>query len=363
MAFKPDEIRSDIERSRIERMARESFRRQAHSNLINAKNPASDQNTRLKDRDDSIRHQIANNVTKHQVPVGTDVKGMMELTFGNDKGELSKKLTDAKLKQYALNVMAAQERFAGGITPKQVIDLSTDIDRERCNKQIFLAAFFNRSGDTFRYMTNAGPDSTVENHYVTVQFLGYEKLLSGGRDKGVSSVGKYVTGGKIRFTCDCGRHRYYYNYMAGLGNYQLGHKETRVPFIRNEHLVGVACKHALRVMQVILSSTGAELILAKIKQDRARINTKHKAQNTTKADLKAQYDLQLKRADNQRSQVIPTTEKKSYKAKMQRAALAEAKKLAARQVSVQRQKQEQDAMLATLIAAGFTDAQIKAFRK
>lgn len=347
MVFAPDRIR----REQQERQARESFRKQARENLRGAKNFASEQNALLRERDNAIKEALANNVTKHQVPKGTDTKGMLELTFGNDKGKLSQTLTDDDLRTFSRNVATAQERFAGGITPQQVIDLSRDIDRERSNKQIFLAAPFQRKGDTFRYLTNAGPDSKDTRHYVTVQFLGYANMLTGAKEKKGQAIRNNVTNGKIRFTCDCGRHRYYYNYLAGVGNYHLGQKELRFPFIRNPNLGGVACKHVLRVMQVITSPLGVDYVVKQVQKDRAMLDRQEGQTKTTRTDLNAEFDRQLKQADGKRSQVTPTTERAGYKRKLQNAARKAAEAQAAKQAKAQANR-ERVARLQAALAAG-----------
>jgi len=349
MVFAPDRIR----REQQERQARESFRKQARENLRGSKNFASEQNKLLRERDKQIRDDLANaaKITKHQVPQGTDTKGMLELTFGNDKGKLSQTLTDDDLRTFSRNVATAQERFAGGITPQQVIDLSRDIDRERSNKQIFLAAPFQRKGDTFRYLTNAGPDSKDTRHYVTVQFLGYANMLTGAKEKKGQAIRNNVTNGKIRFTCDCGRHRYYYNYLAGVGNYHLGQKELRFPFIRNPNLGGVACKHVLRVMQVITSPLGVDYVVKQVQKDRAMLDRQEGQTKTTRTDLNAEFDRQLKQADGKRSQVTPTTERAGYKRKLQNAARKAAEAQAAKQAKAQANR-ERVARLQAALAAG-----------
>lgn len=351
MVFAPEIERDRIKREQQERQARESFRKQARENLRGSKNHASEQNALLRERDKAIKEALANNVTKHQVPKGTDAKGMMDLTFGNDKGGLSASLSDADLQTYARNVATAQERFAGGITPQQVIDLSRDIDRERSNKQIFLAAPFQRKAETFRYLTNAGPDSKDTRHYVTVQFLNYANMLTGAREKKAAAIRNNVINGKIRFTCDCGRHRYYYNYIASVGNYHIGQKELRFPFIRNPNLGGVACKHVLRVMQVITSPVGVSYIVKQVEKDRALMDRQAGSAKATKTDLNDAFDKQLKQADGKRQQVTPTTERAGYKRKLQNAARKAAQAQAAKQAQ-QKASQERIARLRAALAAG-----------
>lgn len=351
MVFQPDIERERIEREKRERQARESFRKQARENLRNAKNHASTQAKLIRDRDKQIKEDLGTAVTKYQVPQGTDTKGLIELTFGNDKGKLSQGLSPDDIRLLARNAQAAQERFEGGITPQQVIDLSRDIDRERSNKQIFLAAPFAHKGDMFRYVTNAGPDSKDTQHYVSVQFLGYANLITGAREKGIAAVRNQIANGKIRFTCDCGRHRYHYNYIAGLGNYHIGQKEGRYPFIRNPNLGGVACKHVLRVMQVITSPSGLTYVMNQAAKDRAKMDTELDSRKPKKSEMQAEFDRQLKQADGKRSQVTPTKERAGYKRKMQNAARKAAQEEANKQTKA-RQAQERIGRLKAALDAG-----------
>lgn len=108
MTFKPDEIRAQIERDRI---AREAFRKQARENLRGTKNFASTQNKLLRERDAAVKDALANNVAKYQVPEGTDATGILELTFGNDKGKRSSTLTGEQLAQSHLNLVLSKFRL------------------------------------------------------------------------------------------------------------------------------------------------------------------------------------------------------------------------------------------------------------
>lgn len=309
----------------------------------------------LKKRDEAIRK--AKNLHKLNVPKDTDANGMLELTFGQDKRGLYETLSDADLKQFAQNINNAAENFKGGITPQQVIDWSLPADRERANKEIFLAFAIKRQGDTVKYVTNASKQSKDKQHYVSVQFLGYLPLLTGAKSMGAAAIKTAVTGGKVRVTCDCGRWQYHgYNYMAGLGNYQLGQKETRYPFIKNRQLVGLACKHILRVMHVITSPTGAQYWVNQAKKDREATNSNNSGDKPTAAQQAAEIQRQLDTAHHLRNQVTASQDKAGYadrqrkqaekaqkkaEAFAKRQAAAQAKKSAGRQAAIARY----DAML------------------
>ena len=68
---------------------------------------------------------------------------------------------------------------------------------------------------------------------------------------------------KLAFDCDCGRHRYWFRYISTIGNFNAGRKELGFPKIRNSNLLGVACKHVLRVMSEVESSTSVLNFLTK----------------------------------------------------------------------------------------------------
>lgn len=326
MAFKPDELKASLERERQDRMRRESFQRQAVTNLLNSKGNIKKGDESLSNRDRAIKEGMkAANVSKYSVPEGTTANGMLELTFGKDRRQVSQTLTDENLITFAKNIEQAASRFAGGITPQQVINWSLPIDRERATKQIHLAVPMTRKAGLVKFMTNAGPDSKDTHHYVQVELLGFGKALSGAREKGIMSVKKYIVEQGIRFTCDCGRHRYYYNYIAGLGNYHLGAKETRYPFIRNEKLSGLACKHVLRVMQWLTSPTGGQWLVGQVNDERKKQDYgKAKANTTKREDLTKIIEQQAKRANHTRNQVLTTEERPGYRQRM----LNQAKKAA-----------------------------------
>ncbi|EPA1084307.1 phage tail protein, partial [Escherichia coli] len=58
------------------------------------------------------------------------------------------------------------------------------------------------------------------------------------------------------FDCDCGRHQYWYRYIATAGNFALAPpKEYAFPKIRNPNLKGIACKHVIHAMTRLQSAS------------------------------------------------------------------------------------------------------------
>lgn len=214
------------------------------------------------------------------------------------------------LRYYLANVKQAADKFAGGITPQEVINNSTDIDIKRANEQIFMANVFKRQGSQLYFLTNAGPDSTDLNHKVVVDLLDYPTFLLGRTGMpSRAEIMKLLKDGKIKFDCDCGRHRYWYRYLATVGLYNHGVAENRYPSTRNPNLTGVACKHTLRVMNVLMSGYGLAKVQGYIKADLASMKNKglidDKSVRANLSEIKKEARLQTehKKAEHWRRKI------------------------------------------------------------
>lgn len=212
------------------------------------------------------------------------------------------------LRYYLANVKLVADKFLGGITPTQVINNSTDIDIKRANEQIFMANVFKRQGSQLYFLTNAGPNSKDVNHKVVVDLLDYPTFLLGRTSMpNRAEIIKLLKDGKIKFDCDCGRHRYWYRYLATVGRYNHGVSENRYPTTRNPDLTGVACKHVLRVMNVLMSSYGLAKVQSYIKADLAQIKGRGliKSERASLSELKKEARLQTehKKAEHWRRNI------------------------------------------------------------
>lgn len=141
----------------------------------------------------------------------------------------------------------------GGIHPRTVINKSRKIDLQRCRAEINTAvpATSNKNG-VVEFRVNASARSKDTHHMVSVEFLNFQAAISGGNI--TNKMANAVNTGAIRFDCDCGRHRFWYRYIATVGGFAHGKPETGIPKIRNPKLTGIACKHVLRVMLVLTKS-------------------------------------------------------------------------------------------------------------
>ena len=265
---------------------------------------------------------------------GISANELLEFTLGDTKRnrELKKTLDAATLNAYLANVKAASNKFLGGITPQEVINHSRIEDIKRANTQIFLASVFKRKGNVIHFVTNAGIGSKDTHHYVTVQLLDYPQLLL-GRTKAptVLDVRKAVTEGKIRFDCDCGRHRYWYRYIATVGKYNYGVDESRYPSTRNPNVTGVACKHALRVMKHVTSAHMLARIRTYATDDIAKASNQVRPQRKTSKQLEREAMRQTEALNNWNGRLHWSKKIKQAVADAQKEVKAEQKRQQAKQ--------------------------------
>ena len=256
-----------------------------------------------------------------------DATRMLYTTLGGK----ARKIHEDDLKAFAANIQTAQEKFAGGIKPQQVIDWSFDADRKRSTEQIRLATEFARKNNVVRYITNAGPESKKDRHYVDIEFVDYAQAVTGAKSWSLSKIRQEVANGRVRFDCDCEHHRYRFRYIATLGKYNHGEDERGFPKITNPNLIGLACKHVLRVMQKITSPQGAVYLKTCIDKDRSNTPDRDKSQRLTPAQVKQQLEQQQATAHHKRHAVQASHEKPSVIHRMRAQAIKEAQKLAAEQ--------------------------------
>lgn len=205
-------------------------------------------------KDLARQDQLRRNRAKSKILKPSEVRGqfdahrMLMTTLGGEKREI----TTEDLAVFRQNAQIAGRNFIGGITARQVIDLSLSIDRERARKEISWAvpsyAQKNVKGNLFvRFVTDASQKYDATRHHVTVEFLGYQTAIISGAHEPLRAS-RLMAKQQIKFDCDCGRHTFWYRYISTIGNFNSGRQETGYPKIRNPHLNGVACKHVLRVM-------------------------------------------------------------------------------------------------------------------
>ncbi|ENV00374.1 hypothetical protein [Acinetobacter variabilis] len=240
-----------------------------------------------------------------------DANRMLVTTLGGVK----RIMTAEDLAAFRRNAAIAGKSFVGGITARQVIDQSLSVDRQRARKEILWAmpshANQNQRGNLFvNFNTDASKRNGASRHYVQVEFTGFQTAVASGAHAPLKAA-RIMAKEKIRFDCDCGRHTYFLRYVATIGNYNAGRSETGYPKEKNPNLVGIACKHVLRVMAeveggaYVLKFLANAIEQARKKNGKVRLQTSQKeadkhiekqaGRSTTKLDSREERDLHRSR--------------------------------------------------------------------
>ncbi|MCG6418842.1 phage tail protein, partial [Vibrio fluvialis] len=83
---------------------------------------------------------------------------------------------------------------------------------------------------------------------------------------------KAACAGRLSFDCDCGRHQYWYRYVATMGNYQIKPPaEFSFPKIKNPELSGVACKHVLRAARMLQTPSIQRQLVVQMKRQANKV--------------------------------------------------------------------------------------------
>lgn len=247
------------------------------------------------------RERASNILNPNEVSGEYDAGRMLATTLG---GQI-RALTHEDLHAFRANVKAVGKKYRGGITAKTVVDLSLPGDRERANVQIRTAVPVQTREGRVHFITNAGPDSEVTRHHVHIELLNWSAAVSSPSK--TAEMAKFLASGPLKFDCDCGRHAFWFRYIATVGRYNSGRNETGYPKIRNPKLVGVACKHVLRVMQQ-LGSPAVRIQLEKMIQ-KARGEVQRTSKVLTTKEAQEIADRQAKEANWKRNLVESSAER------------------------------------------------------
>lgn len=151
-----------------------------------------------------------------------------------------------------------------GIPFHQLLRASTAKDKERA-KDVRSVVFYGRKGNIlyFQVSGNARP------HYrVQIRLEDWDKAVSTATPA-LRAIQQVLSGG-VSIECPCGRHQFWYRYLATIGNYAIEPKERDFPKIRNPTLTGCCCKHVLKVLQTIKGTRVTFLLARELDRERAR---------------------------------------------------------------------------------------------
>lgn len=182
--------------------------------------------------------------------------------------------TKDDLKAFEKNRGNTRKRYNNsvpGITYAQLVASSRAIDIKRANNSVDDGSGIKRATpislkhNVINIRVEASDVSQHQHHMVRVRFEEWDQLVDGAAedDKGTAKLAKQLCAGRVSYDCDCGRHQYWYRYIATAGNFALAPpKEYAYPKVRNPDLKGVACKHVIHSI-TRLQSTSWQLSIGK----------------------------------------------------------------------------------------------------
>lgn len=229
------------------------------------------------------------------------------------------------------------KRDVPGITYAQLIDacLKADVDRASNNVDdgsgITSAVPVSLKHNVMNISVTASSISVHQHHRVRVRFEEWDRYVGDITEdsKDARSVTRSLCAGRLSIDCDCGRHQYWFRFIATAGNFAVAPpKEYAFPKIRNPSLRGVACKHVIHAL-TRLQSVSWQMSVTKALQtaasrvaygddsrkktenftdaDKKRFNRNRKSK-TDQAEIRRAYQAYQRRTEALEKQVSATTE-------------------------------------------------------
>ncbi|MET4696621.1 hypothetical protein [Endozoicomonas lisbonensis] len=173
-----------------------------------------------------------------------------------------------------------------GVTMPQLVAASLPVDIERANEEIKSARVYRVHGDTLTFVVTASQKYDADWHQVRVQLMWWNQAMTGMRTP-LSAV-KKACQGAVKFDCSCGRHQYWYRYIANVGGFSLRPFEKDFPKIRNPQGVGCCCKHVLKTFKALMSPTVQAVLSNEMKRQAEQVGfgSDSRTKYLTKKDLK-----------------------------------------------------------------------------
>lgn len=227
-------------------------------------NPFKGINFRHQDRDfASLRRQLRQSrsharrtLSPNQIRVAIrsgDMPPSAEVLIGTREDGTPFTIDDLKGFEQSRKRLIKQFGAAKGVPMDQLIVSSRAIDVERANVEIRSARLYKVHGPTLTFSVTASGKYQAQFHQVNVRLENWWQSLTDP-----SAIKKAITkavAGPVSFDCDCGRHQFWYRYVATVGGFAIQPFEKDFPKVRNPSLRGCCCKHVLKVFRTLKSPT------------------------------------------------------------------------------------------------------------
>ena len=161
---------------------------------------------------------------------------------------------DKARKQISRNYKSSSK----GAPVAQLISASRAIDIQRANTEIQWARLYKVRGNLLHFNVTASGKHNAEYHQVRVRLENWTPEMT--RSKSYRAGVKRSVEGPVSFDCGCGRHQFWYRYLATAGNFAVAPYEKDFPKVRNPSLTGCCCKHTLKAFKALQSPTVMQVL-------------------------------------------------------------------------------------------------------
>lgn len=248
-----------------------------------------------------------------------------DLTLRYGRAGLTITYTPADLKEFEKAIKSAKGKHKAhlaGVPLMHLEAMSSVSDRSRVS-DIRAATLYKTGGNLLYFqVTASGETANAPQHYqVRVRLEEWAEMLT--ENGPYLFRAKRACTGRISFDCGCGRHQYWYRYLAGVGNYAVtppGEKDF--PKIRNPKLTGACCKHVLKVLKVLRSASIHTIIAKELERQAGAVGF---LDNSAKRYLKV---ADLQKAKRAKGTVKPDADMLAAYRDFQKAGKAFSKKMA-----------------------------------
>jgi len=184
-------------------------------------------------------------------------KGKKDLVLDFGKKGHKVKYTLAELNRMARSAKKVEDKFetkTAGVPVLQLLGASDKKDIMRAHAEIRTAVLYKIHGNMLHFRVSASDDSDFTHHQVKIRLEEWDQQLRGLDAGSYQQSARGAATGRISFNCDCGRHRYWYRYLATIGGFGLDPEEHVFPKIRNPGLKGCCCKHVIKTLATLRMS-------------------------------------------------------------------------------------------------------------
>lgn len=168
-------------------------------------------------------------------------------------GGVLRPITAQDLAAFRARIAAVGKDLRSGVTAQEAIALSRPIDIERARKEIQYAVPTVLRGGELQFVVDSGPNSKVTRHHARVEFVGWAAAIARPATP-LQAATWLATEGSLKFECSCDAFTFWgFRYIATIGGFVLGRRETGFPKIRSPQLAGCCCKHLIRTLTTLKS--------------------------------------------------------------------------------------------------------------